>query len=555
MEYHWLHISDLHFHDTSYESVRMREELLKKIKIFSKNQPFDFVFCTGDLADKNGKCQDELLKFLVEIVEAANVNNKHIYIVPGNHDHDRNANAEILEQIYEPYDIKDGEINESKVNKNIEIFGKQFDLKRFNTYFEILDGLKEKKDEDGSHSVSVNDNASKIVKVNTALFERDSTLEHQLHIGVLELLQTIKDSGVDETTFNIAIGHHPTECFAPEEKQRFLDCLSSNSIHFYLCGHNHRPEFIYHNNFDVVEVVCGQVRSDDYYNGGFSIGTIDEDKNKCHVVFYKWQKGSDWVRDTSVNGCDEGGFCYINGKRYKNKKKKKIIIPFNNSKRIDIGEIDFNIEECEILWDYKQDYSVESINWETELPKTRLLAEYIKSVCDNNLYILPLAPIPLLISLGYYLQRENQLEILQFDRDHGVWIGQRNTECPEYKIKKPKKRLFQKHKSLTIIIETSTEIDKKQVICKGSDVAKLVMKDKKLGYPLYSNHYENMLNDFFDKINPMVSAYDEINLYASIPAGMAIELGRNIQKGVYPKTNLYNFKNNKYTYVTTLNVK
>ena len=50
----WLHISDIHYHYSSYESLRLREEFIKKIQEISNNTKIDCIFCTGDLADKNG---------------------------------------------------------------------------------------------------------------------------------------------------------------------------------------------------------------------------------------------------------------------------------------------------------------------------------------------------------------------------------------------------------------------------------------------------------------------------------------------------------------------
>lgn len=86
-----------------------------------------------------------------------------------------------------------------------------------------------------------------------------------------------------------------------------------------------------------------------------------------------------------------------------------------------------------------------------------------------------------------------------------------------------------------------------------ADIIQLSLDNKKLGYPLYENHYRIMLRDLFDKITNSINTYNEIHLFASVPAGMAIEIGRKIQTGVFPKVYLYNYLKGEYTNTNIIN--
>ena len=99
----WLHISDIHYHYSSYESLRLREEFIKKIQEISNNTKIDSIFCTGDLADKNGDYSSELADYLESIAKSVGVIKRNVFIVPGNHDHDRNISKNILNNIYKYY--------------------------------------------------------------------------------------------------------------------------------------------------------------------------------------------------------------------------------------------------------------------------------------------------------------------------------------------------------------------------------------------------------------------------------------------------------------------
>ena len=121
MQFTWLHLSDIHFHFSSYESMRLREEFLKKIKEISTNTKIDYLFLSGDLADKNGNYSENLIDYLNDVTHAIGIIKDNVIIVPGNHDHDRILSQDVLNGIYEGYDqSSSNKINESVINRRID---------------------------------------------------------------------------------------------------------------------------------------------------------------------------------------------------------------------------------------------------------------------------------------------------------------------------------------------------------------------------------------------------------------------------------------------------
>lgn len=558
----WLHISDIHFHYSSYESLRLREEFLKKIQEINTTTKIDCILCTGDLADKNGNYNSELVEYLNSIAKSAGVIKQNVFIVPGNHDHDRNSSAEILSNIYKYYDsnVNDDCLTEANVNNSIDNLSyndRQMLQNSFLNFAKLCNEFYE------SENYNINSNVKKhpednfsIININTCLYDRSSNDEkRELHIGIKQLYECIKESNLVESDIQLAIGHHPTSILSKEEQIRFLDCLKANDIHLYLCGHKHKPAFIYHSEYDIHEIACSYGNSDDYSNGGFSVGKIDTEKNQYYVDFFNWKPGDNWVRDTAIDNCDETGRCYIKGTKYRHIETQKIVIPIKLfGSKLSTKEISTVIEDYEVFPYLANEIDVNVVNWNKEIEEIKKLATLIKLIDNKQINIFSIAPIPLLISLGYELQYNSDLFLYQYDRENKRWVNNSNAKCPQYTISWKKKSHFLRKKKLIIKICASTEILSTQLPTLGKvDIIELALKNKKLGYPLYENHYRIMIAELFDEVTKNINIYEEIHLFASVPAGMAIEIGRRIQKGVFPKVYLYNFNKGEYTNTNIIN--
>lgn len=89
----WLHISDLHFNNDDMSTISLREELPQFLK--SNNLLCDYVFVRGYSYSKceSNTFTDEAAKYLIDLCAAVGLTTDRLFIVPGNHDVDRNSDG------------------------------------------------------------------------------------------------------------------------------------------------------------------------------------------------------------------------------------------------------------------------------------------------------------------------------------------------------------------------------------------------------------------------------------------------------------------------------
>lgn len=565
MKIKWLHISDIHFHMSNYNSKLLRKDLLDRIRSCRETEPFSCIFCTGDIFDKSGEVSDELVNYIKEIITSSGIAKKNFYLVPGNHDRDRYLVSEILKGIYDKNEtnLKNENFDNSFIDENVsKLTSSQIErlLKSFSGFLSIyhqLTGTNYYSDYLNPHvCTDKSSNSCNIIKVNTAWLERDSKNLDELRCGIDKLLEVFELADFAADTINIAIGHHPLNCFEIKEANRIKDLMHRNHVSIYFCGHVHKAFVYYHENYDILEIGCSTGINNNYTDGGYTIGILDTDLNCFKAEFYRWNNGL-WSTDSNVDGTDENGKYYFNTRKYKHATNKIAIGLKALGPSISKNEISkaLNDDNFEVIQYPYSNLVVENLDWDKhELYMTELAQQTI-GLREKEIFVFPLAPIPLLIKYGFEVQNNFLVKVFQYDRKNYNWVYNdfscidpiliENFECREAK-------------KLVIKIATSTTIDNSSIEnlinINETDVLKFETKQKGLGYPLYHNEYIKVIENIFNRLDSIANQYDEIHLFASVPAGMAVELGRRFQKGVYPTINLYNYFQG-YTYVMAINRK
>jgi 3',5'-cyclic AMP phosphodiesterase CpdA len=92
-DFSWLHLSDFHLGKDDYAQRRILEYILKEVdaRIATSGKP-DFIFITGDLADKGRANEFEMFdkEFLVPMLDKLGDSYfDRVFLCPGNHDVDR----------------------------------------------------------------------------------------------------------------------------------------------------------------------------------------------------------------------------------------------------------------------------------------------------------------------------------------------------------------------------------------------------------------------------------------------------------------------------------
>ena len=207
----WLHISDFHFRGGDpYDRDVVLGALVKSVKWLRDNRGRrpDLVFATGDIAHAGQANEyEEATRFFDDLISAAGVGRRDLFVVPGNHDVDRQMGAG-LARTFESREQADEYFN-PKVPK-VHITQKQQAFVRwYNQYFNGIRVFPEDSTCGPVELVEIRDLKLGVLPLNSALFCQGQDDHAKLWIGRRCLgpaLEALQNLGPD---LSVALLHHP----------------------------------------------------------------------------------------------------------------------------------------------------------------------------------------------------------------------------------------------------------------------------------------------------------------------------------------------------------
>jgi len=209
-----LHLSDLHFNkENEYEIKTVLDSLIadiKKLKDDDKIHP-SFVVISGDIANEGKKSDYDLaLSWLNKLIKIFDVDKDKVFIVPGNHDVNRD---ELLEFSKVKFD------EQKSINKFLKSTEKEALFKKFNNFSTFISEFYEEKNPylDNFYfatSVKVGPHLMGVVGLNSAWFSGEQRFENNIVIDSKSLIvgeiqaREAYDS-VKDADFCLTIMHHP----------------------------------------------------------------------------------------------------------------------------------------------------------------------------------------------------------------------------------------------------------------------------------------------------------------------------------------------------------
>jgi hypothetical protein len=104
----WLHLSDWHQEDNDFDRTvvrdALRDDILTRKNISSDLEDIDFIVFSGDVAFSGQPAEYErAIEVLFDpILDACGLHHKRLFIVPGNHDMDRNSIKSLPTEFQKP---------------------------------------------------------------------------------------------------------------------------------------------------------------------------------------------------------------------------------------------------------------------------------------------------------------------------------------------------------------------------------------------------------------------------------------------------------------------
>jgi tetratricopeptide (TPR) repeat protein/predicted MPP superfamily phosphohydrolase len=311
----WLHISDWHQKGTAFDRKVVCDALIDDVKkrmtrISPDIGKIDFIVFSGDVAF-NGK-EEEYIKasecFIKPLLAAAGVSPKNLFIVPGNHDLDRDAFKYLPEKLKTPLtDKEDIEewLSEGKPRNHLL---EPFDcFERFVSAYEgnTFSALK---------LYTTQEPCSKRVALlgfNSALMSgrnKNSKGEIEdygkLAVGEEQIYEKLQTVETRKSDLIIAVFHHPFRWLA-EFDVKHVEQRIKQDVHFVLCGHQHQQKVEVTNstdgNYVLIPAGAAYDRRDKDYANAYNFVHLDFTTNKGIAYLRCWSDGkSEWREDVDT---------------------------------------------------------------------------------------------------------------------------------------------------------------------------------------------------------------------------------------------------------------
>lgn len=543
MRLRWLHLSDIHFAYTDYSTERMRETLFQKLKELNQIDPFDCIFITGDVTDKNKGYSDELNLFIGRLLDTVQLSEEALFIVPGNHDINRGLLSSEEQERLQKFNF-----NDSKMITPSDITNY---TKAQTAFYEWYKTLKnESFPLEDVHYVTKYKGFN-IVHLNTCWQCGSDIEEGCLYLSVNSLHQVLKSANLKKEDLNIALGHHNLEWLCPHEREEVRSLFNDYGIDFYLSGHTHNSYVVYDHHIDVCFCTCRQGKTNDSVEGGFVIGNIDTDNNNHYLSFHTWKSsGSYWSIDNEVGLNAPTGTYFINTRKYsyKSNADTPIVIahksmgPPINKLRL-LRELGLDMNSAYYQYPYSDLKNLNPEEWLEHKDNTEMFVRgTMTHLQDKVAHIIPLSPIPLLIQMGYLYQDSNSMNIYQLDEGQ-TWVssgkGEQIDLYHEFRVNNSET------KKLIIAVEVSSYINThdidQHVSTDSNSFLRFWICEPERYKVLYENQIKPIKQSFRRICERYVTNYDEVHLFCAVPAGLAVEIGRSILMSLWPPIYLYNY--------------
>jgi predicted phosphodiesterase len=297
-----LHLSDLHFKaDQGYEQNLIAAALVAAVARYtSEGRAPDAIFVTGDIADSGKEPEYRRSSlFFDNLLAAARLTKRRLFIVPGNHDVDRQKGKGLQRTL-------------ASEAESVEFFGPdhphqhfaKFDAFRdwYDDYFFGIRRWPRDSTCQEPELLDFRDADIGVLAINSSLFSSDDSDNGSLWIGRRSLESRISSLGSLRARFLITLVHHPLEWLHHDERSAIKARLYQHS-HILLTGHLHEPEagVIVTPTTQTLHVAAGACYQTRKYSNCASFLELDSDKGRVKLLPIKYEDipHSVWTTDTS----------------------------------------------------------------------------------------------------------------------------------------------------------------------------------------------------------------------------------------------------------------
>jgi tetratricopeptide (TPR) repeat protein len=319
----WLHLSDWHQKGTEFDRKVVCDALMQDISERSKRigpelERIDFIVFSGDITF-SGKAQEyeaAVEYFFNPLLKATGLGWDRLFIVPGNHDLDRDKLDDVPSDIIKSLDSREG------VNSALETQFKRFALWHpFEDYskfaLKYMHGNKEevKKPTEPAfyyvNPLTVDGKSIAVICLNSAwLSGRNKDSKGKVYdygnlvLGEPQCLTALKQH--ENVDVCIAVLHHPFSWLV-EFDRNLMEEHTGPACHFILHGHEHRPRInvVSSTMGDVITIPAGasydrRIATDPRYINAYNFVHLYPDTDLGTVYLRRWVDPLKWDADLQL---------------------------------------------------------------------------------------------------------------------------------------------------------------------------------------------------------------------------------------------------------------
>jgi tetratricopeptide (TPR) repeat protein/predicted MPP superfamily phosphohydrolase len=304
----WLHISDFHVRGGDpYDRDVVLRALVESVAEYRKRgRSPDLIFATGDIAHGGKPEEYEIAgKFFDELLAAVNLPKSSLFIIPGNHDVNRDFGVGLARTL-ESREDADKYFNPDRPKPHLTLKMRAF-LDWHNRYFPADRALAENTTCSLLPMMEVNGRKLGILLINSALFCQDDEDHAKLWVGRRCLNPAIADLKKLGAELNIALIHHPLEWLSATEGGNIQAALEE-SVHILLRGHLHeaRIETVVSPEGQMLRCAAGAAYQSRKWPNRAFYATLDGDRLTIYPIKYEDAPRPLWTTDASVFPRDTG---------------------------------------------------------------------------------------------------------------------------------------------------------------------------------------------------------------------------------------------------------
>ena len=158
--------------------------------------------------------------------------------------------------------------------------------------------------------------------------------------------------------------------------------------------------------------------------------------------------------------------------------------------------------------------------------------------CPNtHLSVFPLAPIPLIMKLGFLMGDKVRANVYQKAKHPDTWEWQSTELTNDFKVEE---KNFERGAGVAIVLSVTAEIEMEAVLKVAAFKTVYILRADRQGDESIKS--EQDLSAFWRKYKELCESLkgeEELSVFPAVPVSAAFEMGRRYMVGVYPKMVIY----------------